>query len=103
MSIGNQISGSYSGFISLSAGAGELVTVADEGGNVVAAMRLSSKTAASAGVFMVPNASSYSFYVGGTFNGSLEEDSGATGISYATSGTVSGGTKKTGSSSGGRW
>lgn len=52
---------------------------------------------------MVPNSSNYSFYVGGTFTGSLESDPGATGISYATSGTVSGGTKKAGSSGGGGW
>lgn len=103
MSIGNQIQGTYSGYVSLGASAGDLVTVADASGNVVAAFKLSSKTAASAGLFMVPNSSNYSFYVGGTFSGTLTEDAGATGISYATSGQVSGGTKKNGSSSGGRW
>ncbi len=100
MSIGNQIQGTYSGYVSLGASAGDLVTVADASGNVVAAFKLSSKSAASAGLFMVPNSSNYSFYVGGTFSGTLTEDVGATGISYATSGQVSGGTKKTGSSSG---
>ena len=99
MSIGN-IQGTYSGYVSLGASAGDLVTVADESGNAVAAFKLSSKSAASAGLFMVPNSSNYSFYVGGTFSGSLTEDAGATGISYATSGQVNGGTKKTGSSSG---
>lgn len=103
MSIGNQIQGTYSGYVSLGASAGDLLTVADASGNVVAAFKLSSKTAASAGLFMVPNSSNYSFYVGGTFSGTLTEDAGATGISYATSGQVSGGTKKNGSSSGGRW
>lgn len=103
MSIGNQIQGTYSGYVSLGASAGDLLTVADASGNVVAAFKLSSKTAASAGLFMVPNSSNYSFYVGGTFSGTLTEDAGATGISYATSGQVSGGTKKSGSSSGGRW
>lgn len=103
MSIGNQIQGTYSGYVSLGASAGDLLTVADASGNVVAAFKLSSKTAASAGLFMVPNSSNYSFYVGGTFSGTLTEDAGATGISYATSGQMSGGTKKTGSSSGGRW
>ncbi len=103
MGIGNQISGSYSGYVTLGASAGDLVTVADASGNVAAAFKLSTKTAASAGLFMVPNSSNYSFYVGGTFTGSLESDPGATGISYATSGTVSGGTKKTGSSGGGGW
>lgn len=103
MSIGNQIQGTYSGYVSLGASAGDLLTVADASGNVVAAFKLSSKTAASAVLFMVPNSSNYSFYVGGTFSGTLTEDAGATGISYATSGQVSGGTKKNGSSSGGRW
>ncbi len=102
MGIGNQISGTYSGYVSLGASAGDLVTVADASGNVAAAFKLSSKTAASSGLFMVPNSSSYSFYVGGTFTGTLESDPGATGISYATSGQVSGGTQKS-SSSGGRW
>ena len=103
MGIGSQISGSYSGYVTLGASAGALVSVADASGNVVAAFNLSSKSSAAAGLFMVPNSSSYSFYVGGTFSGSMTLDPGETDISYAASGTVSGGTQKSGSSSGGRF
>jgi cytoskeletal protein CcmA (bactofilin family) len=52
-------------------------------------------TTASSGIFMSSSYdSNYKFYVGGTFSGTLTSDLGATGISYATSGTISGATAK---------
>jgi len=93
MGISSQISGTYLGYTTLNASAGQLVSVANSSGSILATMK--TVTSASSGLFMSSNYNTnYKFYVGGTFSGTLTSDPGATGISYATSGTISGATAK---------
>jgi len=87
------ITGTYLGYTTLGASAGQMVSVANSSGSVIATMK--AVTTASSGIFMSSNYNTnYKFYVGGTFSGTLTSDPGATGISYATSGTISGATAK---------
>ena len=80
MPITSQISGTYSGYKSLSMSAGSTVTVSN-GSTVIAAMKLSSASAASAGLYMINESSSYTMAVA-NYSGTLTSDPGATGISY---------------------
>ncbi len=87
------VTGTYLGFTTLNASAGQMVSVANSSGSVIATMK--AVTTASAGIFMSSNYNTnYKFYVGGTFSGTLTSDPGATGISYATTGTITGATAK---------
>ncbi|MBQ9519356.1 MAG: hypothetical protein IJR59_05635, partial [Firmicutes bacterium] len=69
-------------------GAGTQLTLADEGGNVIATFTV--KTTAQAIVIGSPDISAgktYTLYSGGTYSGSLDENG------YAAGGTITGGTK----------
>jgi hypothetical protein len=79
-------SGTYISSTSLGASQNSMICIASSSGQVLAAFK--TPLSAAAGIYMDNNISGHKFYIGGTFNGTLDSNG------FATIGTISGATQK---------
>ena len=79
-------SGTYISSTSLGASQNSMICIASSSGQVLAAFK--APLSAAAGIYMDNNISGHKFYVGGTFNGTLDSNG------FASTGTISGATQK---------
>lgn len=79
-------SGTYISSTSLGASQNTMICIANSSGQVLAAFK--APLSAAAGIYMDNNISGHKFYVGGTFNGTLDSNG------FASTGTISGATQK---------
>lgn len=79
-------SGTYISSTSLGASQNTMISIANSSGQVLAAFK--TPLSAAAGIYMDNNISGHKFYIGGTFNGTLDSNG------FATIGTISGATQK---------
>ncbi len=79
-------SGTYISSTSLGVSQNAMISIANSSGQVLAAFK--TPLSAAAGIYMDNNISGHKFYIGGTFNGTLDSNG------FATIGTISGATQK---------